>query len=270
MSILIIAEHDNAALKSATAHAVTAAAKLGGDVHVLVAGHGARRRGAGRGGARRGRARCWSPTRPISPRRRRRTSPRRSLSLLPGQLHARRGGRHRLRQERGAAHRGQARRRADLGGDRDRVAGHVRAADLRGQCVRHRAVEGPGQGAHRAHHRVRQPPARAARRRSRAFRRRRTPGCRASPARRSPSPSGRSSPARASWSPAAARSAAADLQDARRPGGQAQCGDRRLARGGGRGLRAQRLPGRTDGQDRGAGPVHRRRHLRRDPAPGRA
>ncbi|MFO1396878.1 MAG: FAD-binding protein [Burkholderiales bacterium] len=41
MSILILAEHDNAALKSATAHAVTAGAKLGGDVHVLVVGHNA-------------------------------------------------------------------------------------------------------------------------------------------------------------------------------------------------------------------------------------
>jgi electron transfer flavoprotein alpha subunit len=42
MSILVIAEHDNGSLKSATAHAVTAAAKLGGDVHVLVAGHNAK------------------------------------------------------------------------------------------------------------------------------------------------------------------------------------------------------------------------------------
>ena len=38
MSILVIAEHDNASLKAATLHAVTAARKLGGDVHVLVAG----------------------------------------------------------------------------------------------------------------------------------------------------------------------------------------------------------------------------------------
>ncbi|MGC1816388.1 MAG: electron transfer flavoprotein subunit alpha/FixB family protein, partial [Casimicrobiaceae bacterium] len=38
MSILVIAEHDNASLKSATLHAVTAARKLGDDVHVLVAG----------------------------------------------------------------------------------------------------------------------------------------------------------------------------------------------------------------------------------------
>ncbi|MDR3435876.1 FAD-binding protein [Telmatospirillum sp.] len=42
MSVLIIAEHDNIALKSATLNTVTAAQKLGGDVHVLVAGHGAR------------------------------------------------------------------------------------------------------------------------------------------------------------------------------------------------------------------------------------
>ena len=39
MSILVIAEHDNAALKAATLNTITAAAKLGGDVHVLVAGY---------------------------------------------------------------------------------------------------------------------------------------------------------------------------------------------------------------------------------------
>jgi len=38
MAILVIAEHDNAALKAATLNAVTAAVKLGGDVHLLVAG----------------------------------------------------------------------------------------------------------------------------------------------------------------------------------------------------------------------------------------
>ncbi|MDE2002813.1 MAG: FAD-binding protein [Betaproteobacteria bacterium] len=38
MSILVIAEHDNASLKSATLHAITAARKLGDDIHVLVAG----------------------------------------------------------------------------------------------------------------------------------------------------------------------------------------------------------------------------------------
>jgi len=41
MTILVIAEHDNAALKSATLHTVGAATQLGGAIHVLVAGSGA-------------------------------------------------------------------------------------------------------------------------------------------------------------------------------------------------------------------------------------
>lgn len=41
MAVLLIAEHDNAHLKDATHKALTAAAKLGGDVHVLVAGNNA-------------------------------------------------------------------------------------------------------------------------------------------------------------------------------------------------------------------------------------
>jgi len=40
MSVLVIAEHDNASIKSGTLITVSAAAKLGGDVHVLVAGSG--------------------------------------------------------------------------------------------------------------------------------------------------------------------------------------------------------------------------------------
>jgi len=38
MAILVIAEHDNAGLKAPTLNAVTAAAKIGGEIHVLVAG----------------------------------------------------------------------------------------------------------------------------------------------------------------------------------------------------------------------------------------
>jgi electron transfer flavoprotein alpha subunit len=41
MSVLVLAEHDNAVLKDATLAAVTAAGQLGGDVHLLVAGSGA-------------------------------------------------------------------------------------------------------------------------------------------------------------------------------------------------------------------------------------
>ncbi len=39
MSILVIAEHDNASLKGATLNTVTAALACGGEAHVLVAGH---------------------------------------------------------------------------------------------------------------------------------------------------------------------------------------------------------------------------------------
>ncbi|QCG95853.1 electron transfer flavoprotein subunit alpha/FixB family protein [Azospirillum sp. TSA2s] len=42
MTILVIADHDNVALKPATLNAVAAAAKIGSDIHVLVAGQGAR------------------------------------------------------------------------------------------------------------------------------------------------------------------------------------------------------------------------------------
>ena len=42
MSALVIAEHDKTHLRGGTQNAITAAAKMGGDVHVLVAGSGAR------------------------------------------------------------------------------------------------------------------------------------------------------------------------------------------------------------------------------------
>ena len=42
MAILLIAEHDNASLSDQTAKALTAALKIGADVHVLVAGKGAK------------------------------------------------------------------------------------------------------------------------------------------------------------------------------------------------------------------------------------
>ena len=41
MTALVIAEHDNAAVKGASLNTVTAAAACGGDVHVLIAGHNA-------------------------------------------------------------------------------------------------------------------------------------------------------------------------------------------------------------------------------------
>ncbi|CAM2194015.1 Electron transfer flavoprotein subunit alpha [Paraburkholderia kururiensis] len=41
MTNLVIAEHDNQSIKAATLHTVAAAQKIGGDIHVLVAGHNA-------------------------------------------------------------------------------------------------------------------------------------------------------------------------------------------------------------------------------------
>ena len=40
MAILVIAEHDNTQIKSGTLNTVSAAQKIGGEVHVLVAGSG--------------------------------------------------------------------------------------------------------------------------------------------------------------------------------------------------------------------------------------
>ena len=39
MTVLVIAEHDNASLKASTGNAVSAAQKIGGDISILVAGH---------------------------------------------------------------------------------------------------------------------------------------------------------------------------------------------------------------------------------------
>src|SRR3954471_13523638 len=42
MTTLLLAEHDNKSLKDATNKALTAAKQMGGDVHILVAGSGAK------------------------------------------------------------------------------------------------------------------------------------------------------------------------------------------------------------------------------------
>ena len=41
MAILLLAEHDNATVSDLTARALTAAAQIGGDIDILVAGKGA-------------------------------------------------------------------------------------------------------------------------------------------------------------------------------------------------------------------------------------
>ena len=60
MAILLIAEHDNASLSDQTAKALSAALNIGSDVHVLVAGKGAKAaadRGCKAQGRRKGAAR---------------------------------------------------------------------------------------------------------------------------------------------------------------------------------------------------------------------
>ena len=42
MTVLVVAEHDNKTLKAATLHTVSAATAIGGELHLLVAGHNAR------------------------------------------------------------------------------------------------------------------------------------------------------------------------------------------------------------------------------------
>ena len=143
-------------------------------------------------------------------------------------------------------------------------ARHVRAADLRRQRVRDRAVEGSDQGRHRAHDGVRRG---AGDRRQRA----RSNRFAAAPDTGLSQVVGQE----LTKSRAAGADRGADrhlrrprpgqrreLQAARGARRQARTRDRCVARGGRRGLRAQRLPGRPDRQDRRARPVHRGRHLR--------
>ncbi len=126
MAVLVIAEHDNAALKPATLNAVAAAQKIGGDVHVLVAGQGARPWPTRR---RRSPAspRCCSPTMPLMAM----ASPRTGAAARQarGRLQPRAGRRDDVRQEPDAARRGAARRDADL---RD----HMRSSPPTRSCGR--------------------------------------------------------------------------------------------------------------------------------------
>ena len=140
MPTLVLAEHDNATLKSATLHAVAAASKLGDEVHVLVVGHNAMPV------AEAARllpawSRCFVPMPRISRSPRRKTlRPRFSWCSRMANTRHRRGC-DGLRQERAAESRGEAGRCADLGHHRHRIARHVRTADLRGQRVCHRAID---------------------------------------------------------------------------------------------------------------------------------
>ena len=141
MTILVIAEHDNAALKSRHAARRRRRAKIGGDVHVLVAGRDARR--AAQAAAQlAGVAKVLHADAPhlAAPTAENVAAPRSRCS--PGELLARRRaatGFGKNVMPRVAALLDVAQVSDD---HRGRVARHVRAADLRRQRVRHRAVDG--------------------------------------------------------------------------------------------------------------------------------
>ncbi len=133
MAVLLIAEHDNASLKDATAKALTAALAIDKDVHVLVAGHnagGAAAEAASLEGVKKV-LHCDAPAfeRPLAePNVGAGGVARRPLRR------DRRAGHHE-RQELLPAHRRAARRDADLRDHRGARPRHLRAADLCGNAV---------------------------------------------------------------------------------------------------------------------------------------
>ena len=130
MAVLVVAEHDNKSVKKATLNTVAAAQKLGGDIHVLVAGHQA------------GEAAKAAASISRFPKVLRADAPHlgeflaenvAALVVSPGKglfPHPRAGDLD--RKGRDAARRGAARRAADLRHLRGRERRYVRTADLRG------------------------------------------------------------------------------------------------------------------------------------------
>ena len=153
MTSLVIAEHDNASIKGATLNTVTAAAKCGGDVHVLVAGHnaGAAAKAAGQiaGVAKVIHADGEHLAHGLA------ENMAAQVLAIAGNLQPHPVPGHGQRQEHRPARGRQARRRADLRRDQGRQPRHLRAADLCRQCDCHRAEPGREQGHHGAHHRFR-------------------------------------------------------------------------------------------------------------------
>ena len=86
MTILVIAEHDNASIKASTLNTIAAAQKIGGDIHVLVAGSNAQA-AADAAAKIAGVAKCCSPTRRNSPMAWLRTSKATVLNIAKDYSH---------------------------------------------------------------------------------------------------------------------------------------------------------------------------------------
>ena len=152
MTVLLIAEHDNAHVKDATHKALTAAAKLGGDIHVLVAGNkadAAAAEAAKLSGVKKV-LHCEAPyfERPLA-------EPMAALDRRASRaLRTYRRAGHHQRQELHAARCRPARRDADLRHFRSRLARYFRAPRLCRQCRADGAVGRCQEGHHRAHRRL--------------------------------------------------------------------------------------------------------------------
>ena len=265
MTALVIAEHDNAALKPARPlNTVTAAAQCGGDVHVLVAGHNAG--GAAQAAARRSPAspRCCMPMAPAFAHGLAENVAAQVLALA-GRTTATSCSRppRTARTSRRAWPRCSTWRRSRDITKVDRADTFERPI-YAGNAIATVQSARRDQGDHRAHHRLR----RRRRRAAAAPRSRRVAAV---------ADSGKSSfvGSEIAKSDRPELTAAKIIVSGGRAlgsgdkfnevldaaGRQARRRARRQPRRGRRGLRAQRLAGRPDRQDRRAAAVHRRRHL---------
>ena len=159
MTTLLIADHDNASLQGATLHTVTAAHKMGGDVHVLVAG-------ANAGAAAQAAAQLAGVAKVLhadAPHFGQPTAENVAATVVA--LVKAGGYSHVLASATGFGKNVAPRVAAllDVAQISEitaiEIRRHVRAADLRRQRVRNGAVEGSDQGHHRARDGVRRAPA---------------------------------------------------------------------------------------------------------------
>ena len=153
MAVLILAKHDNAHLNDATAKAVTAAKKMGGDIHVLVAGQdaqavaeaAARLDGVAKVIHVEGEAYGHRLAEPLTALLQGLAGPYEHI-VFPGTTSGK---------NMAPAARRAARRHGDLRDHRRRRPRHLRAADLRRQRHPDRAVVRREEGRHRARRQLR-------------------------------------------------------------------------------------------------------------------